>query len=314
MRLPLGDVFDHDDVRSRPGVDTSALDWTTVRRSAYAIHHRITYRYDGPVRRLRQRLVVQPREHHGDQLRVSRSVEVIDAVARSVRTAPDVFGNDVLDIDVPYVEEQVTFISWSIVERRADHRPHLAAGALLHDRRLLAPTPLTEVDSALRSLVDELRATSLEGAELATTACALVHERMRYAHDVTGVRSTAAEAFAGGAGVCQDFAHILLAVTRELGMPSRYVSGQLLGRGGSHAWVEVLVPDGSGHARVIAVDPTNGCEAGMTHLTIAVGRDYADVAPVSGTYVAGHGGVLTMTKRVTVMRIEPEAEPERLAG
>jgi transglutaminase-like putative cysteine protease len=315
VRLPLGDGFDAEDPAEwLAGVDTSAVDWTTVRRTAYAIHQRITYQYDGPVRRLRQRLVVQPRERHGDQRRVLRSVDVLDATARSVHAAPDGFGNHVVDINVPYVEEQVTFISLSIVERSADHRPHLAAGALLYDRRLLEPTELTAADDELHELVEELRATRLDGAELAATACALVFERMRYAHDVTTVRTTAAQAFAGGVGVCQDYAHILLAVTRGLGMPSRYVSGQLLGSGGSHAWVEVLVPDGCGHARVLALDPTHGCEAGMTYLTIAVGRDYTDVAPVSGTYVAPHGGVLTMSKRVSVMHIEPHSDDERLAG
>jgi transglutaminase-like putative cysteine protease len=102
-------------------------------------------------------------------------------------------------------------------------------------------------------------------------------------------------------------------VTRGLGLPSRYVSGQLLGTGGSHAWVEVLVPDGLGHARVLALDPTHGRVAGMTYLTIAVGRDYADIAPVSGTYHAPHAGVLTMSKRVSVMRIE-SGDEEELAG
>lgn len=311
MRLPLGDDLDAGELFR--GVDASAVDWSRVRRSAYAIHQRISYRYDGPVRRLRQRLVVQPRERHGDQRRVSRSVNVLDASAR-VRAAADGFGNHVLDINIPYVEEQVTFISWSIVERSADHRPHLTASAQLQDRRLLDATRLTAPDGALGALVDELRATRLDGAELAAAACVLVFERMRYEHDVTTVRTTAAEAFAGGAGVCQDFAHVLLAVTRGLGLPSRYVSGQMLGFGGSHAWVEVLVPDGSGHARVLALDPTHGREAGMTHLTIAVGRDYTDVAPVSGTYVARHGGVLTMSKRVSVMRIEPLPDAQSLAG
>jgi transglutaminase-like putative cysteine protease len=314
VRLPIRDQFDAADPGELPrSVDASAVDWTKVRRSAYAIHQRISYHYDGPVRRLHQRLVVQPRERHGDQRRISRSVNVVDATARAVRAAGDRFGNHVLDINVPYVEEQVTFISWSIVERSADHRPHLTAGAQLHDRRLLEATRLTVADDALRALVDELRATRLEGAELATAACAQVFQRMRYEHDVTTVRTTAAEAFAGGAGVCQDFAHVLLAVTRGLGLPSRYVSGQLLGFGGSHAWVEVLVPDGL-HARVLALDPTHGREAGMTYLTIAVGRDYTDVAPVSGTYVARHGGVLTMSKRVSVMRIEPLPDAESLAG
>lgn len=314
MRLPLGDGFDEPDLGEAPeAVDTTGVDWARVRRSAYAIHQRITYRYDGPVRRLQQRLVVQPRENHGDQRRMSRSVQVIDASPTSVRAAPDGFGNHVLDIAVPYVEEQVTFISWSTVERRADHGPHLASRSLLTDSRLLTPTDLTAPDSALRGLVDELRRTRLRGAELATRACALVHESMSYQHDVTGVRTTAAQALAGGAGVCQDYAHVLLAVTRGLGLPSRYVSGQLLGVGGSHAWVEVMVPDASGHVRVLALDPTHGRAAGMTYVTIAVGRDYADVAPVSGTYQAGHGGVLTISKRVTLVRIEPLEDDEELA-
>jgi transglutaminase-like putative cysteine protease len=313
VRLPLGDEAG-DLEEAVPGrlVDGSAVDWTRVRRSAYAIHQRITYRYEGPVRRLRQRLVVQPREHHGDQRRVSRGVQIVDATPRRVRAASDEFGNHVVDIEVPYVAEQVSFISWSVVERRSDH-PHLAAGTLLHDRRLLDPTELTAPGGELDGLIRELRATGLAADELATAACRRVFELMVYAHDVTTVHTTAAQAFAKRTGVCQDYAHILLAVTRGLGLASRYVSGQLLGSGGSHAWVEVLVPDGEGHARVLALDPTHGRSVGMSYVTIAVGRDYADIAPVSGTYVASHAGVLTMSKRVSVMRIEPLAD-ERLAG
>lgn len=311
MRLPLGDEVDGpDEFIDTTGFDTSAVDWTRVRRSAYVIEQRITYQYEGPVRRLRQRLLVQPRETHGDQRRVSRRVEVVDATPRRVRAASDGFGNHVVDIDVPYVAEQVTFLSSSVVERRTDQE-HLASGALLHDRRLLDSTPLTAADGDLDAVIRDLRDTRLQGRELALAACQRVFEIMRYAHDVTTVRTTAAQAFAKRTGVCQDFAHVLLAVTRGLGLPSRYVSGQLLGSGGSHAWVEVLVPDGAGHARVMALDPTHGCSVGMTYLTVAVGRDYSDVAPVSGTYVAPHAGTLTMRKRVSLMRIDGH---EELAG
>ncbi len=111
------------------GVDTSAVDWSRVRRGAYVIQQSITYQYEGPVHRLRQRLVVQPREHHGDQRRVSRRVEVVDATPRTVRAAPDDFGNHVVDIEVPYVAEQVTFLSSSVVERRADQRAPRLRGA-----------------------------------------------------------------------------------------------------------------------------------------------------------------------------------------
>jgi transglutaminase-like putative cysteine protease len=285
------------------GVDTAGLDWGQVRSTAYAIQQRITYQYEGPVRQLRQRLMVQPREHHGDQRLVSRSVRIVDASPRRVRARSDDFGNHVIDIEVPYVADHVTFISSSVVERRAD-RPHLAAGALLRDRRLLDFTDLTTLDPELEDLVRELQDTHLVGEELAAAACQRVFELMSYAYDVTTVRTTAAEAFAKRTGVCQDYAHVLLAVTRGLSLPSRYVSGQLLGTGGSHAWVEVLLPDGEGHARVLALDPTSGRSSGMTYVTIAVGRDYADIAPVSGSYVASHAGVLTMSKRVSVKRID----------
>jgi transglutaminase-like putative cysteine protease len=310
MRLPLGDELDGiDEPIDAAGFDLSAIDWARVRRSSYVIEQRITYQYEGPVRLLRQRLVVQPRENHGDQRRVSRRVQVVDATPKRVRAAPDDFGNHVVDIEVPYVAEHVTFLSSSVVERRRDQQ-HLASGALLHDRRLLDSTPLTAADGDLDAVIRDLRDTGLSGGELALAACQRVFEIMRYAHDVTTIRTTAAQAFARRTGVCQDFAHVLLAIARGLGLPSRYVSGQLLGSGGSHAWVEVLVPDGAGHARVMALDPTHGRSVGMTYLTVAVGRDYADVAPVSGTYVAPHAGTLTMRKRVSLMRIDSDDEGE----
>ncbi len=312
MRLPLGDEFDGCDDGVDTPVDSSAVDWTRVRRGAYVIQQSITYQYEGPVHRLKQRLVVQPRESHGDQRRVSRRVEVVDAKPRSgarrIRRLRQPRGGHRGSVR----RRAVTFLSSSVVERRADQQ-HLASGALLHDRRLLDTTPLTAADGDLDALIRDLRDTRLQGGELALAACQRVYELMRYAHDVTTVRTTAAEAFAKRTGVCQDFAHVLLAITRGLGLPSRYVSGQLLGSGGSHAWVEVLVPDGSGHARVMALDPTHGCSVGMTYLTIAVGRDYADIAPVSGTYVAPHAGTLTMRKRVSLMRVDHD-DTDELAG
>jgi len=118
--------------------------------------------------------------------------------------------------------------------------------------------------------------------------------------DATTVATTAAEAYALRRGVCQDIAHVMLTVCRLAGIPARYVSGHLLGeQGGSHAWVEVLVPDGPG-ARALAFDPTNGRRAGGRHLPVAVGRDYVDVAPTSGVYTGTARGELTWTKRAGI--------------
>jgi transglutaminase-like putative cysteine protease len=93
----------------------------------------------------------------------------------------------------------------------------------------------------------------------------------------------------------------MIALCRAIGLPARYVSGHLLREGGTHAWVEVIVADADA-ARAVALDPCNGCRVGVNYLTIAVGRDYADVAPTSGTYLGSARGTLTATKHIEVAR------------
>ena len=91
-----------------------------------------------------------------------------------------------------------------------------------------------------------------------------------------------------------------LMVLRGMGIPARYVSGHLLGQGGTHAWVEVLVPE-SGAAVAVPFDPCHGHRANARYVTVATGRDYADVAPTSGTYIGGPGGRLTTNRRVGII-------------
>jgi transglutaminase-like putative cysteine protease len=181
-----------------------------------------------------------------------------------------------------------------------DGPPQLPLAAL-HDPRLLRATRLTAPDEALRELADGCAAADNE--ETAERACALAHTALTYEYGVTSVSTTAAQALAGGRGVCQDSAHVMLAMCRLLGVPSRYVSGHLIGQGGTHAWVEVLVPRGD-RAVALAFDPCHGRRAGNGYVTVAVGRDYADVAPTSGTYVGAPGGTLTGTREVSVVSVE----------
>ena len=281
------------------------VDWSRVERTRYRIHQRITYRYEGPVRSLEQRLVVQPRSVHGDQRRLSRRLTVLSAIPESVEASVDLFGNTVVMLNIPRVEEEVTFVTSSVVERDAQHGPHIEPAALLQDHNLLDATPLTCADQTIDLLAEELMASGLTGTVLATAANECVHNALSYQHGATSVRTTAAEALARRAGVCQDYAHVLLALTRRLGLASRYISGQMLGFGGSHAWVEVMIPDPSGHARVLSLDPTHGRATGYEYITVAVGRDYADVTPLSGTYQAPFAGSLTATKRVFMTALGP---------
>jgi transglutaminase-like putative cysteine protease len=98
----------------------------------------------------------------------------------------------------------------------------------------------------------------------------------------------------------------MLALCRACGLPARYVSGHLVGEGGTHAWVEVVLPtrDGTGDAIAWTFDPTHASRGGLNYVTIAVGGDYSDVAPTSGTYVAPVRGRLSTRKRVSLTSLD----------
>ena len=133
-----------------------------------------------------------------------------------------------------------------------------------------------------------------------------VFEHFEYRLGVTAVTTPAAEAWAAGIGVCQDYAHCMLALCRLCGLPARYVSGHVLGEGGTHAWVEVLVrhPQDEDALRAVPIDPTHDRRAGLRYITVAVGRDYFDVPPTSGTFDAPYAGELTTHRRAAVTRVE----------
>ena len=129
----------------------------------------------------------------------------------------------------------------------------------------------------------------------AEAASNLIYEMFHYVKGATHVHSSIEDSLAKRAGVCQDFAHLLLGVARMRGLPARYVSGYLVPGGGngkdakqeeviggqaSHAWAEVLLPNQGW----TGFDPTIGKPVGQRHVRIAYGRDYGDVAPVRGVY------------------------------
>jgi transglutaminase-like putative cysteine protease len=126
---------------------------------------------------------------------------------------------------------------------------------------------------------------------------------LTYEYGVTNVTTTAAEALAAGRGVCQDAAHIMVALCRLAGLAARYVSGHLLGQGGTHAWVEVIVAHRDA-AVAVPFDPCHGRRTDHRYVTVAVGRDYADVAPTSGSYVGPPGGQLTGTRQVGIISLD----------
>jgi transglutaminase-like putative cysteine protease len=201
------------------------------------------------------------------------------------------------------VEHSVEFRAVAVLEfARRDGRPVLSASAL-HDPRLRLPTRLTAADDQLRAMADGLLRPGGGPLDLAERICATVYATLTYQHGATNVKTTAAEALAAGRGVCQDAAHIMVALCRVAQLPARYVSGHLLGQGGTHAWVEVIVPHHEG-AMAVPFDPSHGRRTDNGYVTVAVGRDYADVAPTSGSYVGPPGGRLTAARSVGVVSVE----------
>jgi transglutaminase-like putative cysteine protease len=289
----------------QPLLDLAAVDLDSRGPVRFLLHQRFRYDYDRPAYDVRQRLVAVPRERHGQLRRQAHLVSVSAPGCPGPRSTArvDRYGNLVIRVRLPVVEESVEFTAAAVVERVGPPGDAPLPAAVLADARHLRPTRLTRPDAALRELAAELRAEASDDADFATAACARLRAELDFAFEATSVSTTAAEAYATRRGVCQDFAHILLAVCRAAGVPARYVSGHLLGQqGGSHAWVEVLARDGP-RARALAVDPSNGCHAGPRHLPVAVGRDYADVAPVSGVYSGTARGRLTWIKRAGVTAV-----------
>lgn len=167
----------------------------------------------------------------------------------------------------------------------------------------LVPSPYVSDHPVARAIGDEVRAGS--DGTVAGFLIALNHainERMDYDQDVTHVHSRLDEVVRLSAGVCQDFAHLMLACARSQGIPSRYVSGYLYvgqasgmrGDQATHAWVECRLPDG----RWLALDPTNNLLANDRYIRVHTGRDYSEVAPTRGIYVGSAAESLKVSVRV----------------
>ena len=166
---------------------------------------------------------------------------------------------------------------------------------------LLATKLTTVTPDIVAAVTADLRTASPD--ETAAAIASRVRERVTYMPGATGVRTDAQEAWDKGQGVCQDMAHVTVALMRAAGLPARYVSGYLHpdtkaapGRtaiGQSHAWVEYWAGSWS------ACDPTSGAQVGEQHVVVARGRDYADVPPLKGIYRGAPDSAMEVTVEVT---------------
>ena len=285
-------------------------DWSRVARAVYRVRQHYRYTYTAPVWDVKQRLVMIPKDEDGDQ-RVLQH----DLAVRGMENGADVtwtvdqFGNRVASVVVPRVPEAVDFEAVYQVERdatRVTSRRPAPWPAELGPMRYLRPTALTAPDSRLVDAAIQIVRAADDPRDRAERAHDWAAQSITYQYGVTGYTTPAAMALHFKKGVCQDFAHILLAVLRLANIPCRYISGHMLGEGAPHAWVEALIADPSapGEVEVIAYDPTHHRRARMDYITVATGRDFADVTPTSGTYGGPGLGRLAYTKRAEIIELK----------
>ncbi|QWC85395.1 transglutaminase family protein [Nocardioidaceae bacterium] len=229
-----------------------------------------------------------------DQLTVLNRVEI--SPAAWTQTYTDYWGSAVTAFEVNEVHRELTVTATSTV-RVARTVPEAVSLSWedLADRdlrethvELLQVEETCEPHPELAQRADALRQRTATPGEFAAAVCELVHEEVEYVTGSTDVQTKAAEAWEHRQGVCQDIAHLVLGVLRSHGVPARYVSGYLhpdpdagVGvqvAGESHAWIEWW--DGAW----VAYDPTNASPVTNSHIEIAHGRWYADVAPLRGIF------------------------------
>ncbi|HEU4327056.1 MAG TPA: transglutaminase family protein [Roseiflexaceae bacterium] len=288
----------------------------------YSITHTTSFSYSAPISESVMELRMQPRSEGLQQcLRFLLRTQP----RTNLRAHRDYLGNTIHHFDIPGHHTLLTITAEALVSVGAlPLLPEALAPAAWHELDhlvqrddywdMLMPSQFAEPTAALRELARELglerRDDPLTMLRALNTA---VHDAFQYTPQSTRVDSPIDDALRTRKGVCQDFAHIMTALVRELGIPCRYVSGYLFHRvedqdrsaeDATHAWVEALLP-GLGW---VGFDPTNNLLASARHIRVAVGRDYADVPPTRGVFKGGAESTLGVSVRVLPSDAPPEEE------
>ena len=290
----------------------------------YDVRLALHYDYDATVHGGRHLIRVAPISVPGVQ-RVVASGLSFDPRPERETTFTDFFGNSVTELTyaTPHNHLEIKLSARVQVE---DHNPPADLSptrlGLSHEiarywsvepdspHHFLAASPRVPLVPAITDYVEEVTAGTPSVMAAATALCMAIHRDFAYDPKATDVETKPAEAFALRKGVCQDFAHVMIAGLRGVGIPAGYVSGflrtippegkpRLEGADAMHAWVRVWC---GSHVGWVEFDPTNAMIAGSDHISIGHGRDYADISPIVGV-LKTHGSHET-TQSVDVIIVQ----------
>jgi len=291
------------------------------------ICHTTRFTYDAPAYHSHNEVRMRPIDG-GQQQCLEFALEVDPPT--SVFEYRDYYGNDVHSFSVHSHHQVLTISARSLVNCIAESPlalPSVSFEEFLADDRartqaqydFLGASPHVPFSEKMRKFFWLARPRrSDDVAAYVQQVVAFVRDQFSYEPGVTQVHSTVDEVLSVGAGVCQDFAHLTIAILRLAGVPSRYVSGYIaplpnpaqktIAEQASHAWIEAELP-GQGWA---GFDPTHGCRTDTRHIKVAIGRDYSDVTPLRGVY-RSNGNKQTMTVELKLER-EGQSQHQSQSG
>lgn len=245
-----------------------------------AIRHTTHYRFASPVVHAIQRLRLTPKSTQGQEI-LAWDMEFVNAEKqfdyedqhRNLTTLIAMTPGT-QDVTVTCSGEVDTHDHAGIIGSHAGHLPLWS---------FRGQTPLTRPGAGMRALARELRKEGRGTLETLHSLSARILAKVAYRTGVTGVDSSAEDAWAHGYGVCQDHAHLFIGTARALGIPARYVSGYLMmndriEQEATHAWAEAYVEN----LGWVGFDVSNGISPDQRYVRVATGRDYRDAAPITG--------------------------------
>jgi len=261
----------------------------------FEIQHITRYIYESPVRDSANQIILFPiKDEYQDVLKQELTITGNPVVDTHI----DYYGNEVGSFTYSEPHWQLTINSkiWVATKHRELPVNDIFPSHQWEDlKRLQFVVPYIdflkqeyfEGLAELRAAVDSAWVLDDTPYQAALRFCQYVYDNFEYIKGVTTVETTLDEIWKLKAGVCQDFAHMLMEMLRLVHIPARYVSGYICtsrhnmrGEGATHAWAEAYIPDYGW----LGIDPTNNCIANETHVRLAVGRNFTDCSPVKGVY------------------------------
>ncbi|HEY6451317.1 MAG TPA: transglutaminase family protein [Steroidobacteraceae bacterium] len=267
----------------------------------YVVRHETRYRYEREVAHSHQLLHLTPRD--GPRQRCLQHEIRIDPAPAVRSEFIDAFGNRVTRVELDRLHEHLQVIAdlevdvetapeppaavedWERVRAQLGYVAGARAPQWLEAARFRGESPFVRIKQLYADFAHDCLRPGASVLEVAAALTARIHAEFTYAPGETEVGTPLLEVFHKRRGVCQDYAHLMIACLRSAGLAARYVSGYLhtSGASASHAWVAVFAPP----AGWVEYDPTNGVRVAREHVALAWGRDFGDVSPLRGVILGG---------------------------